>query len=295
MQTAVMSKLFGEYSLDQACELTVESGYDAIELMGKAPHLGPETTKETATELRAHLDELGLDVVGLATYTGYYANREKDDDERHNELEALEHYCELAELLECGLIRHNPGGPPEHRATETDYARAVEWLRRAADRATPLQIGVEIHPHSIVETAATAVELFERIDRDNVVAIHDAGNMYTSNASYGPDSLSTLGEWLGHCHVKDELQIADPNAYGSYSVERADGETLFRSCLLGTGGTDQQPLFDALCDREYDGAITAECHLAATPTLDESAIASHERRAIEALWNGSTPHKSGRL
>ncbi len=295
MQTAVMSKLFGEYSLDQACELTAAAGYDAIELMGKAPHFGPETTQETARELRAHLDELGLEVVGLATYTGYYANREKNDDERRDELDALEHYCELAELLECELIRHNPGGPPEHRATEADYAQAATWLRRAADRAIPLQIGIEIHPHSIVETASTAVELFERIDRDNVVAIHDAGNMYTSDAHYGPDSISTLGDWLGHCHVKDELQIADSDAYGAYSVERADGETLFRSCLLGTGGTDQQPLFEALSDRGYDGALTAECHLAATPTLDASAIASHERRAIEALWTGSTPHQNGRL
>lgn len=286
MQTAVLTKMFGESSLFRACDLAADAGFDGVELMGRDPHLGPETSVEEAEKLRTHLDEIGLDVVCLATYTGNYANHEKNDTDRETELDVLDHYCDLALALDCNLIRHNPGGPPEHRAKDADYERATTWLQQAADRAAEdnLRLAVEIHSATIIESAGTAVDLFERIDRENVCAIHDAGNMYLSGTDYGIDSVATLGEWLGHVHVKDEIWITDANAYAASSIETAACEGTFQPCLLGTGGVDHAPLFAALQEREYDAAITAECHLPPHGTLDPSAIAEHERDTIESLW-----------
>lgn len=286
MQTAVLTKMFGESGLHRACDLAAEAGFDAVELMGRDPHLGPETSVEEAEVLRDHLDDVGLGVSCLATYTGGYADREKDDADREAELDALDRYCELAVALDCDLVRHNPGGPPEHRAEEADYERAATWLRRAADRAAEddLRLAVEIHSASVVETAGAAVDLLERIGRENVRAIHDAGNMYISGVDYGPDSVETLGEWLGHVHVKDEVRVADPNAYAAFDVETTAGKETFRPCPLGTGGADHAPLFAALRDAGYDGAITAECHLPPHGTLDAPTIAAHERDAVGRLW-----------
>ncbi|WP_435156431.1 sugar phosphate isomerase/epimerase family protein [Haladaptatus sp. DFWS20] len=286
MQTSLLTKVFNGCNLETACKLTAEAGYDAVELMGREPHLGPETSIEEAEGLREYLDELELEVSCLASYTGNYANREKSEADREAELTALDHYCDLAVALDCDLIRHNPGGPAEHHATTADYERAASWLQRAADRAAEddLRLGVEIHSSTIVESSTTAVDLFERIERDNICAIHDAGNMYISDVPYGPTSVATLGEWLGHVHVKDEVRISDPDAYGAFEIETTNGEETFRPCLLGTGGADHGPLFTALQEQEYDGALTAECHLPPHATLDPLAIATHERATVEDLW-----------
>lgn len=289
MQTAVLTKMFGESSLSKACDLAAKAGFDGVELMGRDPHLGPETSIEEAEALSTHLDEIGLDVVCLATYTGNYANREKSDANRETQIDVLDHYCDLALALDCDLVRHNPGGPAEHRAMDADYERAAMWLQRAADRAAEddLQLAVEIHSATIVESASAAVDLFQRIDRENVCAIHDAGNMYISDTDYGTDSVATLGEWLGHVHVKDEVRIADANAYAAFDIETAVGEETFQPCLLGTGGADHTPLFAALREQGYDGAVTAECHRPPHGTLDASAIAEHERNAVEDLWTNA--------
>lgn len=286
MQTAVLTKMFGESGLFEACTLAANAGFDAVELMGRDPHLGPETSVEEAETLRDHLDDTGLDVVCLATYTGKYATREMSDADRETELDTLGHYCDLALALDCDLVRHNPGGPAEHHADDTDYERAARWLQRAADRAAEddLRLAVEIHSTTIVESATAAVDLFERIGRENVCAIHDAGNMYISDAAYGTEGVAELGEWLGHLHVKDEVRIADANAYAAFGIETTAGEQVFRPCLLGTGGVDHAPLFAALRERGYDGAITAECHLPPHGALDASTIAEHERDALEQLW-----------
>lgn len=282
MQTSVLTKTFGERDLFDACAVAADVGFDAVELMGRDPHFGVETSDETAHELRTHLDDLGLDVSCVASYTGGYV--EMDDDECETQLHHLERFCELADLVDCDLIRHGPSGPPEHRATEADYERAASWMRRAADVAAEYdkELLVEIHSVTIVETAETTREFLERVDRDNLGAIHDAGNMYISRTDFGRDSVTELGDWLRHVHVKDELRVAD-EALGSFEMETPEGTEQFQPRLLGEGGADHGPLFEALVDRDYEGYVVAECHLPAHDGVTDRTIAECELAAMERL------------
>lgn len=282
MQTAIFTKVFGERGLYDACSIAADVGYDAVELMGRAPHFGPETSDERARELRVHLDNLGIEVSSIASYTGGYVDQR--DEACEAELEKLERFCELADIVGCDLIRHAPDGPPEFRATADDYEQAAIWMRRAADIAASYgkEIVVEIHALKITETAATTREFLERIDRDNVGAIHDAGNMYIVRTTFGADSVAELGDWLRHVHIKDEVRIAD-NALDTFEIERPDGPERFQPRLLGEGAVDHGPLFEALVDREYDGYIVAECHLSPHGTLTDRRIAECELAAIERL------------
>ncbi|WP_440009684.1 sugar phosphate isomerase/epimerase family protein [Halomicrococcus sp. SG-WS-1] len=282
MQTSVLTKMFGERDLRDACSVAAEVGFDAVELMGRDPHFGVETDDEQARELRAHLDDLGLDVSCVASYTGGYVDM--DETECAEQLDRLERFCELADLVDCDMIRHGPRGPPEHHATDTDYDRAVEWMRRAADLADEYdkELLVEIHSVTIIESASTAREFFERVDRDNVGAIHDAGNMYISRTDFGRDSVAELGDWLRHVHVKDELRVAD-EALGTFEMETPAGTELFQPRLLGEGAADHGPLFAALAERDYDGYVVAECHLPPHDALTDRSIAECELAAMERL------------
>lgn len=288
MQTSVLTKLFSERDLDDAIGVAADLGFDAVELMGCDPHFGVETTNAYARAVRETLDQHGLDVSCVASYTGGYV--EMSDGECEAELERLKQFCKLAQLVDCTRVRHGPHGPPEHRATDADYERAAIWMRRAADVAASYDVDllVEIHSETIVESASTMRAFLERVDRRNLGAIHDAGNMYISRTPYGTDAIAELGGWLDHVHVKDELRVAD-DALGSFEMETSAGMERFQPRLLGEGGADHASVFQALVEQEYDGCVVAECHLPAHDTLTDRAIAECELAAIDRLTADATP------
>lgn len=291
MQTALFTKVFGDRDLHEACAFAADIGYDGVELMGRDPHFSMETTDGEARVLKEHLDDLGLGVPCIASYTGNYVG--KSDTECENQLIELERFCELATILEVTLVRHGPGGPSAYLATEDHYEEGARWLRRAADRAAGygVDLGVEIHANTIVESADDAVHLLELVDRDNVGAIHDAGNMYIAAEKCGPESIEILGDWLRHVHMKDERRVDDSDSPARFEQETRRGRECFEAALLGEGDTNPVAVWDALVESGYDGYVTNECHVLpsngdggpASTERDDIAIAKHEYREMERL------------
>lgn len=281
MRTALFTKILDDRSLQEACEIAAEVGYDGVEPMGREPHLDAGTSDAEARQLRAHLTDLGLEVPCLATYTGFYVG--KDREKCEEELAKLERFCELAEILDVNLVRHGPGGPPSYAATDADYEEGAHWMRRAADLAAEYdkRLGVEIHGDTIVESASDAVRLLEAIDRDNVGVIHDAGNMYICSEAYGPASVETLGDRLQHVHVKDERRVGDTSGAGRFEWETADGTEYYEPALLGEGDVDFEPLLSGLADVGYEGFLTDECHVPQDDKRDGRFVAEYEHEVLE--------------
>jgi sugar phosphate isomerase/epimerase len=286
VKPALYSRLLDDRSLAAAVELTAELGYDGVELMGREPHLSADTSTDEAAALRERLDDLGLAVPCIYTHTGGDGQSEA---ERAAELDALDPFLELAAVLDCPVVKHGVGGPPEHRATAEDYETAAEWLARAADRAAESgrAIGVEIHAGTLAESASGAMELIERADRENVVAIHDAGNMYIADADFGHQSVATLGDRLAHLHVKDLRRVEDASLPGAFRTETPDGEATFQHRHLGEGDVDHGELFGALDDAGFDGYATDECAVPQPDPDDDLAVARREREALAALLGES--------
>lgn len=280
IQPALFSKVFGDRELTEAATLAAELGYDGFEPMCREPHLGADRSLETVRELRDHLDDLGLVVPCLATYTGNDAGL--TPRERERELETLETFLEFADALNCEIVRHGPGGPAVRDATDEDFERAARWLRRATDRAAEydVTIAMEIHAGRLSETVSSTKRLLEAIDRDNVGAIHDAGNMYLVDDGFGPESVRWLGDDLIHVHVKDLRRVADGTRPSTFELETNAGTETFQRQPLGEGDVDHGPLFDALAAAGYDGHVTAESTFAPD---DARAAAAHEIEELRRL------------
>lgn len=285
MKPALFTKIFDGRSLDEAIETAAEIGYDGIEIMARDPHLPPDTTLERAAEIRALVDENDLQIPCLATYTGGYSR--STDEERTDELETFERYLQLSETLEVDLLRHGAGRPPLRDATDEDFEIAAEWLRRAADLAADYdrRIGLEIHAHRLTETVDSTLRLLDLVDRDNVGAIHDAGNMFIVGDDFGPESVERLGDRLFHVHVKDISRVDDSDLEDTFPLNTDHGEELFRRELLGEGDADHGPLFDALTDAGYDGYATAETNVA---RIDPETVAEEELARLTDLIERST-------
>lgn len=144
---------------------------------------------------------------------------------------------------------------------------------------------MEIHGNTIVESADDAVRLLDLVDRDEVGAIYDAGNMYLCSDPYGPETVEQLDDRLFHVHVKNERRVDDADGDGRFDREREDGTHCFESALFGEGDVDQGPLFGALRDVGYDGFLTDECHV---PTYEgRDGVARHEHEALERAFGDS--------
>lgn len=282
MKRALFSKIFDDKPLETAIDLTADLGYDGIEIMARDPHLPADTSHERAEELRQRLDRVGLEVPCLATYTGFYD--ERTDDEAEAQLAEFERYAALAEILDCDLVRHKPGGPPLRDATDEDFERAAGYLRRAADVAAEYDrtVGIEIHAGRLVETADSTARFLDLVDRENVGVIHDAGNMYIVDADHGRESVERLGDSLVHVHVKDLRRTDDPSAEDAFELETNRGEEVFQHRLLGDGDVDHRPLVAALDEAGYEDYLTDECTV--TPR-DEDGDVEIARRELAALEN----------
>ncbi|UTF52466.1 sugar phosphate isomerase/epimerase family protein [Natronosalvus rutilus] len=284
IQPALFSKVLRDRSLGEAVDLTAEIGYDGFEPMCRAPHLDVDRTTDEVAALRERLDDHGLGVPCLATYTGAYVDKPRSECEA--QLEALERFLEFATLLDCDLVRHNPGGPAPWKATDEDVETAATWYQRAADRAAAYDVTllIEIHARWLSETVSGTKQLLSAIGRDNVGVIHDAGNMFLVGEEYSADSVDRLGDDLRHVHVKDEQRVVDADEFpGSFRLETADGLQTYRPRRLGEGEVDHAPLFEALAAAEYDGFVTAECSVPQDEPGDDVAIATHELDQLTTL------------
>ena len=281
MQPALYSRVLGDRSVEAAVSTAAGLGYPGFDLMARAPHLPPDAADESVESLKRSLADHDLGLACVTTYTGDYVGR--TDEECEADLATLEPYLEFADALGCDLLRHGPNGPPPYEATVEEFEQAAEWMRRAADLAAEYDksLGIEIHAGKLCETTESTLALLERIDRDNVGALHDAGNLYIADASYGAESIEALGDSLFHVHAKDLERVQSDSLPDTSTIRTRHGEERLRSTLLGEGAVEFERVFEALADAGYDGYVTAE-----RPPLEDTPgenVAEHELRELNRL------------
>ncbi len=269
MKTALYTLTLSKRSIHEALRYTRDLGYKGVEIWGKEPHVSCDTTPERAKEIRKLAEDYNLVIAGVASYVGRFST--KSDEECEREYEDLKKYMDVLENLGTDLMRISCGGPSAFLAQDYHYEKAAYWIQKCADFAAQAgkRLAMEIHNVTLVESAEDAIKLLNMIDRDNVGVIHDAGNMYISGNDFGTQSVELLGDKIFHVHVKDIERIEDKNLPASFYNPTKNGTELFRYTLLNEGGTDHQPLFDALKKSGYKGYLSTECG-AALPDVERA-------------------------
>ncbi len=176
MKPSVFTLIFRDFTLEEAIPAIAGIGYQGVELMGRPPHLPPDTPPARVREIKRLIDDHGLVVADIAGYAGNYSQA----NDAQAQLDDLARQLEMADLLGCKLIRHHAGGPSYDQATEAQWQRAVEGMQTAADLASRAGVRLvnELHPNGLVETADSAVDFLRRVDRPNVGVVFDPGNGY---------------------------------------------------------------------------------------------------------------------
>jgi L-ribulose-5-phosphate 3-epimerase len=260
MKFAAFSGVFMEYSIQEAMQLTKRLGMDGIEIAVREHHLSPTISQPRIKEIKALSERLNLEIPVLSAYTGGFST--SSDTESKQTFDEFRRLLDIADQLGASMVRVSPGGPNAFMAHDYHYAKAAYWLNRCAEEAKAHEVDIvmEIHNQSLIETVDSSLRLLGLIAYDNIGMIHDAGNMYITDTDYGRDSVLKLGKHLFHVHIKDELRISEVGAPGTFINVTHRGEEKFLQCRLGEGEADHKPLFEALLETGYAGWVTLECH-----------------------------------
>ncbi|MFS0723601.1 sugar phosphate isomerase/epimerase family protein [Paenibacillus sp. 1P07SE] len=267
MNIAAFSGAYSASNFREAASAVSRLGFQGIEIAARGSHLAPASTADQVREVKAIADGHGLAIPVLAGYAGGFSTAADEACEQ-----AYGDFLELLEIageLGAGAIRVQPGGPNAFLAEPGHYERAARWLDRCAEAAQPCGVNVlvELHNETLVESADDAQRLLDLLEWDNIGWIHDAGNMYISGADYGADSVRKLRSRLFHVHVKDERRLDPqlPPQPGEFTARTRRGDERFVPCLLGEGEADHHGLFAGLAEIAYTGWITLECHAPLPP------------------------------
>jgi inosose dehydratase len=259
-----------------------EAGYEGTEL-------GPPGYLGVGDELRARLEESGLELVG-----GYVPIRFSEPERLGEDLPGLT--ATLDAFDAAGAAEAKPvfadGGSPERAARpgaaatdrsvgldDAGWRRFADGVARAAEIARTRGYEPTFHHHT-----ATYVEAPWEIER--MLELTDLGLLLDTGhlALGGGDPVQGLRDWAGrinHLHVKDYRRaILEGVIADRAGMEEAWRRRVF--CELGTGDVDLRAFFGELEASGYKGWLVVEQDL--IPAPDEDKREAMDAQARNRRW-----------
>ncbi|MGD9498319.1 MAG: sugar phosphate isomerase/epimerase family protein [Armatimonadota bacterium] len=271
IRIAICSTVLQQHEIAEAVRIAAEIGYEGMEIFSADRHLPADASDQKVRDLARQLRNVGMEAVTLCADVGGFS--QSSDDECLEGVERFRRYLEMAEELECDLIRVQPGGPPIPGAAREDHwGRAAHYLRECCDLALSRDVGVVMeNDFGLSATVDATLEMIARVDMPNLGVNYSPGNLYRMDRYYGIEALARLGELVWNVQVKD-----------CYRDETTDHHRL----LLGEGEVDYLSIFAWLAETDYDGHVSARCEREPDARMSAADIARHEYQAIRALLAG---------
>lgn len=163
-------------------------------------------------------------------------------------------------------------------ATESDYRINAEGIAAAADRAAGLgvSISIELHQNTLCDNSWSMLHLLQLIDRPNVGANPDLGNVYwtyeTAEESC-EEAILALAPHANYWHMKNLVRVPLAGMQRAFYVRRSipDGEINYRFAVA------------AMLDAGYDGCFGVEGMIAGDQLTDDARSLERIRTLIAEL------------
>ena len=160
-----------------------------------------------------------------------------------------------------GLVSQNSS----RGASESDYRSNAAGLADVADRAADLgvAISIELHQNTICDNSWSLIHLLELIDRPNVGANPDLGNVYWTYETPEEsceEAILALAPHANYWHMKNLLRVPLPGMQRAVYLRRPipDGEINYRFAVA------------AMLDAGYDGCFGVEGMIAGDQLTDDA-------------------------
>jgi sugar phosphate isomerase/epimerase len=274
--------LWGQHALDLREFLwkAAELGYEAVELMGKRPHLSlVDYGLAELEELHAVAAEAGVQIATIAGYTDFTLGAGTETPSVEIQIAYVRRLAEMAQLLGAKVVRVFTGytTQPEHYVR--DWDTCVKSLRECAAVVSDygVVLGVQNH-HDVGVGLDSYVELLEEIDHSDCRAMFDPWSV----ALQGED-LYTAAKRLAPRMVQTTLAdyVRLPRfAYQPGLVNYRSLDAMVRAVPLGDGFLDLEGFLRGLREGGFGGYVAYEM---CSPLRGGGSVANLDATARKSL------------
>lgn len=254
--------LWGQASLGlrEFISHAADLGYDAVELMGKRPHLSVlDYDRDAALSLAEHCREQGTEVACIAGYTNFAGGAEASEVPFiEMQVSYTRDLARLAEALDCPVVRVFTSYERDDLPLAENWTRTVSAIRQCCDAAAEhgVTIGIQNH-HDVAVHSRALLELLHDIDRPNCALMFDAWSpCLRGEPAY--DTARELAPHTVHTTFADYVRLPRFRYDPSLINYREGGPDLVRAVPMGEGDLANAEFLRGLRDGGFDGAVAYE-------------------------------------
>ena len=254
--------LWGQASLGlrEFISHAAELGYDAVELMGKRPHLSVlDYDRDEALALADHCREQEIEVVCVAGYTDF-AGGAKAAEVPFVEMQVsyARNLARLAEALDCSLLRVFTSYERDDMSPADTWTRTVSAIQQCCDVAADhgVTIGIQNH-HDVAVHSRALLELLEDIDRTNCALMFDAWSP-ALRGEHVYDAALEMGPHTVHTTFADYVRLPRFRYDPSLINYREAGPDMVRAVPMGDGEILNADFLQGLRDGGFTGTVAYE-------------------------------------
>ena len=233
MKYSVTSVCLPKLTMVEQCQFLKKLGFDGIELRcrrvsddvrAKAEpavwgyHVNdvtPENLKEKAPELKAIMEDNGIELAGLATRMSCI------------EMEEFKHALEGAVAIGAPFMRVGAAAGYSMDADENYkaiYGDTIAGFARCLEltKGTGVKLILEMHGWTIHPSASLALRIVSNFSPNEIGVIYDPQNMVRDGFETISLAIPMLGEYIAHCHFGAHRPVAgelDENGVRQWSWE----------------------------------------------------------------------------
>jgi sugar phosphate isomerase/epimerase len=244
------------WNWNKILDFAQQHGFTGVELRGIQGNMDlPACAEFSASRIKQSKKEIadhGLHISDLGSSSDMH---EKDPQKNEGQLADARRFIDLASELEVPYVR--VFGNLIEGSPEEAVARVAKSLRKLGDYAGPKNVTVLIESHGDFVHSPTLLEIFKQADSPNVAFLWDANHTYVLGGEDPAFTVSQLGKYIRHTHLKDSVGKGDQTHY----------------VLTGRGEVPVKKQVQALVDIGYNGYFSYEWEKVWHPDLLEPEVA----------------------
>jgi len=253
--------LWGQVRLDlhEFIQKAAALGYNAVELMGKRPHLSIlDTSPEDLTALRETAESAGVEIATIAGYTDFTASKSAAEVPFvEMQVAYVDALARMAQALGAKIVRVFTGYTTDPESYGPDWDKCVKAIRESAAAADEYEVVLGVQNHHDVGVSFEAYgEFLNDVDHPNCKAMFD------------PWSIALHGEDLYACAkamapLMVQTTLADYVKLKRFSyvpglINYRELPAMVRAVPLGQGFMDLDGFFKGLKEGGFSGYVAYE-------------------------------------
>jgi sugar phosphate isomerase/epimerase len=245
--------------MERVFDKAAEFGYQGIELVAKRPHASLlEMDCDRRAEIRARLQDRGLELACLAGYTDFCAGADSPGlPFRELHVVYVTELARLASDLGGNMVRVFTGYERAQFPLRQQWSWCVETLRLASRRAAEFGVTLAIQNHHDLGVHHDSMhDLIEDVGESNCRTAWDAWAPALSELDLA-EGVRRLAPYIVHTTAAD--YVRRPRfRYVTGLTNYAREQDIVRAVPMGTGCIDYGTFLGALRDSGYEGYVAYE-------------------------------------